>query len=104
MKKLFLIRHAKSSWDDATLKDFDRPLNKRGEQNAPLMAKRLKTKQITPDIIYASPANRAKSTALIFDALLNPSSKIQWIPTLYESSKETIITLIKNTPKSMLEI
>ncbi|MCK5293309.1 MAG: histidine phosphatase family protein, partial [Arcobacteraceae bacterium] len=64
-KKLYIIRHAKSSWKDFTLDDFDRPLNKRGRLNAPFMGKILKGKNIIPDIILSSPALRAKTTAKI---------------------------------------
>ena len=64
MKTLYLIRHAKSSWTDAGLSDFDRPLNKRGKKAAPEMARRLALKEIVPDLIIASPARRAKDTAV----------------------------------------
>lgn len=63
MKKLFIIRHAKSDWNDTSIDDFERPLNERGLQAAPLMGKRLKEKGILPDIILSSPASRALSTA-----------------------------------------
>ncbi len=65
MKTLYIIRHAKSSWKDTTLDDFDRSLNKRGKLNAPLMGDRLKSKNIVPDLILSSPAKRAKKTAKI---------------------------------------
>ena len=63
MKKLFVIRHAKSSWKDYSLDDFDRPLNKRGFLNAPFMGDYLKGRAVVPDIILSSPALRAKTTA-----------------------------------------
>ena len=63
MKKLFIIRHAKSDWQDITLDDYDRPLNEKGEKNAPFMGKLLKEKNIRPDIIIASPAKRTMQTA-----------------------------------------
>ncbi len=63
MKQLYLIRHAKSSWAHPDLADFDRPLNKRGKMNAPLMAGRLFARAITPHRIVSSPAKRAKKTA-----------------------------------------
>ena len=66
MKTLLLIRHAKSSWDNATLSDFERPLNERGKYDAPLMAKKLKDKKIEIDAFVSSPAKRAKKTAEIF--------------------------------------
>ncbi|MFT5698850.1 MAG: phosphohistidine phosphatase [Desulforhopalus sp.] len=63
MKRLFLIRHAKSSWGEPGLDDFDRPLNKRGKRNGPEMAARLSRLLVVPDLILASPAKRAKKTA-----------------------------------------
>ena len=66
MKTLVLIRHAKSSWDDASISDFDRPLNDRGKKDAPEMALRLREKGIRPDLFVSSPAKRAKKTAKIF--------------------------------------
>ena len=64
MKRLFLIRHAKSSWAHSDLDDFSRPLNNRGRQNCPEMAARLAKLGIRPDLVIASPAKRAKKTAL----------------------------------------
>ena len=58
MKTLLIIRHAKSSWDIASLNDFDRSLNERGKKDAPRMAKRLKEKDIYPDVMISSPAKR----------------------------------------------
>ncbi len=64
MKRLYLIRHAKSSWSNPDLDDFSRPLNKRGQEDCPEMASRLAKAGISPDLIVASPAKRAKKTAL----------------------------------------
>jgi len=66
MKNLFLIRHAKSDWDDIGLKDFDRPLNKRGHRNAPFMAGMLHQRIDRIDLVVSSPANRAITTASYF--------------------------------------
>ncbi len=71
MKTLYLVRHAKSSWKDPTLDDFDRPLNKRGKHDAPLMARKLYEMGIKPDIIISSPAKRALKTAKIFAKTLD---------------------------------
>ena len=65
MKTLFLIRHAKSSWDDTALPDKDRPLNDRGKRDAPKMGKRLAKRDVKPDLILSSPAKRALTTAEI---------------------------------------
>lgn len=102
MKTLFLIRHAKSSWDDATLKDFDRPLNKRGHQNATEMANRLKKDEITFDKILSSPAIRAKTTAIYFAEILEiPAIKVEFIASIYESYEDNIIQLVCNTSNSI---
>jgi phosphohistidine phosphatase len=66
MKSLYLIRHAKSDWNNQNLEDFDRPLNSRGLRDAPFMAKLLKEKIKSLDIIITSPALRAFSTASFF--------------------------------------
>ena len=65
MKTLILIRHAKSSWKFPELKDMERPLNKRGLNDAPLMGKILKGLNLMPDLIMTSPAVRASSTAKV---------------------------------------
>jgi len=65
MKRLFLIRHAKSSWDDAALPDKDRPLNDRGRRDAPKIGERLAKRGVKPDLILSSPAVRALETAEI---------------------------------------
>ena len=66
MKKLLLIRHAKSSWDSASIKDFDRPLNERGMRDAEAMSQRLRKKITNIDVFISSPALRAISTAKKF--------------------------------------
>jgi phosphohistidine phosphatase len=65
MKTLFLVRHAKSSWDDIALPDRDRPLNDRGKRDAPKVGKRLAKRDVKPDLILSSPARRALTTAEI---------------------------------------
>ncbi len=66
MKKILLVRHAKSSWADATQNDFDRPLNERGKADAPVMAQRLLSRKIVVDLFVSSPAKRAKKTCELF--------------------------------------
>jgi phosphohistidine phosphatase len=66
MKTLLLVRHAKSSWDDPSLSDFDRPLNDRGKRDAPVMIHRLLDNKVKIDAFFSSPAKRASRTARIF--------------------------------------
>ena len=62
MKTLLLLRHAKSSWDDPSSRDFDRPLAPRGERDAPAIGRELSRRGVLPDLIVSSPAARAKQT------------------------------------------
>ena len=84
MKQLILVRHAKSSWSDFSIADFDRPLNDRGKRDAPMMAQRLLDKKIAIDLFIASPAKRAKKTAEAFVKTYGLSKEsIHFIDALY---------------------
>lgn len=84
MKTLYLLRHAKSSWDDPELKDFERPLSERGLGDVPVMAARFKSRSSSPDCIISSPAVRAKTTAkLMGEGIGFPSDDIASNPELY---------------------
>lgn len=98
MKTLYLIRHAKSSWKDASLKDFDRPLNKRGRHDAPEMGKRLKSRQVVPHKVICSPARRAADTATaLLQAMEQPASAITFVPGLYHASAEQLLREVART-------
>lgn len=92
-KTLYIARHAKSSWDDASLSDFDRPLNKRGKRDAPFMAEKLKELGLKPDLILSSPANRAKTTAEHYQETLG--SKLKFDGRIYEASLMSLIYLAR---------
>lgn len=97
MKTVFLIRHAKSSWDDPDLRDFERPLNKRGLRDAPFMAKVLHARGVTPDGMVASPARRTWSTALFFAREMGlPEASLIREPRLYEAGPETLREVIRH--------
>jgi len=96
MKTLFLIRHAKSSKDDPTLSDKERPLNDRGMQDAPKMGQRLAKRCVDPDLIVSSPARRALATAEIIAKKLDYKSKdIVVDERLYESSPDQLLEVIR---------
>lgn len=102
MKTLYLIRHAKSDWSDEALSDFDRPLNKRGLKDAPLMGSHLADKGIHPDLILSSPALRAKTTALaIVSALSYPHESVHYESDLYACDVETILSAIRGVSDSI---
>ena len=95
MKQLLLVRHAKSDWSDGTLRDFDRPLNDRGEHDAPRMAKFLVGQHLAPTLLYSSPANRALATAKLFSPILGiAEDEIQTDETLYEAFTHQILSAI----------
>ncbi len=97
MKNVFFVRHAKSSWVDMSLNDFDRPLNKRGLRDAPFMATLLTTKANKIDLILSSPANRAFTTATYFaKAYSIDVENIQLEPTLYHPSPDDVYNVIKS--------
>lgn len=83
-RTLILVRHAKSDWSSPGQLDFDRPLNERGKRDAPEMGRRLKAKGMLPDLVLASPAKRAATTArLVTGALDYAPEQIQWVECLY---------------------
>ena len=98
MKHLTLIRHAKSSWDDTSLSDFERPLNARGQRDAPRMGAHLKAAGLPPvDRIVSSPARRARMTAeAIAAALEMESAAVVWEQTIYAASFQTLLQLVQN--------
>ena len=97
MKTIILVRHAKSSWKDLSLDDFDRPLNKRGKRNAPFMGEKLKERQIKPDLILSSPAKRARKTATaIAKAIGYPKKKIVFNDNMYHSSARYLFEMVRN--------
>lgn len=105
MKTIHIIRHAKSSWADEGMRDFDRPLNDRGERDAPIMAKRLLDRIGTVDLIVASPARRTTLTSSYFcDAFNYSKDQIKFIPTIYEAPLQALIEAVNNLPDSANEV
>ncbi len=102
MKSLYLVRHAKSSWKNPNLDDFERPLNKRGRKNAPFMGKVLKKLHVAPDLVIASPANRAATTARIIASAVNYSLvNIRYSETIYDFSENALIHVVQQIDDSV---
>ena len=90
MKTLYLCRHAKSSWADPGMDDFDRPLNERGQRNAPFMAGLFKERGEPVDLIVSSPANRALTTAKAFASALHlPADRFKQDRNIYLAERQT---------------
>ncbi len=96
MKKIVFIRHAKSSWAQENISDFDRPLNERGQNDAPVMAHRLLDQGIYPDFWISSSALRAKSTAQVFKDVFKDDTPIHYSDALYHASQENLLQEIRN--------
>ncbi len=105
MKRLYLVRHAKSSWKDPELDDFDRPLNKRGKRDAPFMGQRLREADVRPDLILSSPAKRAAKTVKIIAALIEyPLRKIHWRESLYGAGTLTLLQILHQIDDSVAQV
>ena len=95
MKTLTLLRHAKSSWNEIGLADHERPLNNRGERDAPEMARRIQAAGIRPSLIVSSPAVRAWMTAkLVAQEISYPLEFLQRDSNLYLASLNTLIDVV----------
>lgn len=95
MKTIFFIRHAKSSWEEPSLEDLHRPLNKRGFRDAPFMAKMLHGQGVKADHILSSPAKRALTTATFFaEAQDIPAEAIEVRPEIYHAYPDDLIELV----------
>ncbi len=95
MRTLTLIRHAKSSWNHPGLSDFDRPLNPRGERDAPNMGVRLADAGLTPDLMVTSPAARAHATSrCLAEALAYAPDEICIEETIYEAGLRDLVDVV----------
>jgi phosphohistidine phosphatase len=102
MKTLYLARHAKSSWDDMSLSDHARPLNRRGERDAPRMGSRLAAAGSIPEQIISSTAVRAISTARLIAAELGvDSDSVVQDPALYGASASMLLEVARGFPDEL---
>lgn len=94
MKTLFLLRHAKSSWNDPNLQDFDRPLNARGRGAAALIGTYIKEHEVSPDLVMSSPAVRARETIEIILKTVKLPAELRFDQRIYEASPVVLIEVI----------
>lgn len=101
LKKLFIIRHAKSN-QDFFGNDFERPLNERGKKDAPEMARRLLIRSGKPAALVSSPAARAKKTAELFaETMQVPLDEIIFVTALYHAPAPVFYDVIANLPDNL---
>ena len=90
MKTLYLLRHAKSSWDDESLSDFERPLNERGINAAPFMGEVMTRRGYSPAVVISSPAKRAATTAALVKESAGFNADLRYDDRIYEASPNTL--------------
>ncbi len=101
MRQLLLLRHAKSSWDNPALDDFDRPLAPRGRKAAERMGRELAARNWLPQRALVSPAARTRETWELVAAALPGSVSADFPDTLYDASAESILSELQRTPKAV---
>ncbi len=94
-RQLVLLRHAKSSWDDPLLDDFDRPLAKRGRSAARLIAKWLTQNEIRPTLVLCSPSARTRETLDLISGAIGPSAKVEHDKRLYLAEPGDLLARIR---------
>ena len=97
MKLFYLLRHAKSNWDDPSIDDFDRPLSKRGQKTARLLADYFGATGIRPASILCSPARRARETLDLISPAIGEAG-VTFDQRLYEASRQTLVALLTELP------
>lgn len=95
MKTLLLLRHAKSSWDNDRLSDFERPLNNRGREDAPRMGRMLSGLGLTPDLIISSTAKRAATTAELVALSSSCDGDIRYTDALYLAEADEYLAVAR---------
>src|SRR5436190_17791042 len=100
MKTLLLLRHAKSSWADASLKDFDRSLNKRGLKDMKTVGKFIRSSGICPELIISSPAERARQTAELLLKWSSLKAELRFDERIYEANVDRLLEVIAHVEDS----
>lgn len=95
---LSLMRHAKSSWDNAEQTDHERPLNNRGRKAAPKVGAALYAKGYAPDVIWSSDAKRTRETAMLLIREIPGAQNVLYNPDFYHASPEEVIQICDSQP------
>lgn len=103
-RRLLLLRHAKSSWADPGLADFDRPLNKRGVRAAPLMAQYIGAKGLRPDLVFCSAALRTRQTWDLVAAELGGETTVKVLKSLYLASPSRLLAAVRQAPDEVARL
>lgn len=98
MKSLYLLRHAKSSWSDPALSDFERPLNQRGRKAAPLMAAFMRQQGLKPEVVLCSTARRAEETWRLVAPTLGGEPEVRPLKSLYLAPPSVLLASLRRLP------
>ena len=101
MKRLTILRHAKSSWDDPAVEDFNRPLNERGWNAARRMGREMKQRGMRFDIVLASTAARVRETIDGVEEKYDFGAPIQFEPQIYAATEQRLLQLVRAVPKTV---
>jgi phosphohistidine phosphatase len=101
VRTIFLLRHAKSSWDDPALADFDRPLAPRGQRAARRIAKYMRRKNIRPAIVLCSPSLRTRQTLEAIAPSLGKGASVELAEQLYAASEDELLHRLRALPESV---
>lgn len=94
MKTLLLLRHAKSSWNDPGIADFDRPLNERGLRAAPLVGRFMRERKLRPDLVICSPAARARETASLVIKAAGLDAPLRFDERIYDATPARLFEIV----------
>jgi phosphohistidine phosphatase len=94
MRTLLLLRHAKSSWKDSDLRDFDRPLNQRGLKAAPAIGRLIRKRKLQPDLVLSSPAERARQTTQLVIEAAGLKTELRYDERIYEASVARLMGIV----------
>lgn len=104
MKRLILLRHAKSSWDDPSLNDFERPLNERGRRAAPLVGRFMRKQKVCPDLILCSPAERTRQTVALVAVAAGLDAPVRYDERIYEATAARLAEVVSQAEEGAGEV
>ena len=104
MKILLLLRHAKSSWKDESLSDFDRPLNERGKKAAQAIGRYIRKQKIMPDLVLSSPAVRARETTGIITSTAKLTAEIRYDQRIYEADPPRLVQVLSQIENNFCSV
>jgi phosphohistidine phosphatase len=104
VKTILLLRHAKSSWADPALADFDRPLSPRGRKAAAAMGRYLAASGMRPDLVLSSPAARTRATLDIISEVLPEKPPTEYREDLYLASGAALLASLRALPESVARV